>query len=216
MKSLLKIGLLAGVGLLVINGRALASGATFDLPDISGASGEWHVMVQSTGAPNTFDVFYQATAGTTPADLANTVNISFFTGGNATGSKLTVAAGTVGGAPPGDAVLFSSSAPLPYYAAGAQSDLWTPVALSFANGVAKWQASTVELNPNGDNWLEAQVVVTGGTAASVRATVQDDTVWAANANLVPEPASVALLLPGLIPVGLLLRRRKASANAVNS
>jgi len=212
MRSLLKYGLLCGVALLAVSSRATAQvKAEFNVGDGLAADGQWHVLVEEVGNSNTYDIFYQAThANPPPVDAANTVNVTFF---NGVGHKIGTVAGQIGAFPAGDAVLFQASAgtPLPYYQGIVPEDFWTPVAGSFANGVAKWQESTTLLDPAGSNWVEAQAIL-AAAPSSVKATVQDDTVWQASAQLSPEPGSLPLLVSALVPVGLLLRRRKAAAS----
>jgi len=212
MRSLFKYGLLCGVALLAFSSRAIAQvHAEFNVGDGFVADGQWHVLVQEVGNTNTYDVFYQATQGAIPpVDAANTVNVTFFDGSH---HKIGTTAGQIGLFPAGDAVLFQASAgtPLPYYQGNIAEDLWTPVAGSFTNGVAKWQESSLLLDPSGSNWVEGQVHL-AAAPSSVKATVQDDTVWQASAQLSPEPGSLTLLVSALVPVGLLLRRRKAAAS----
>jgi len=207
----MKYGILSGVALLVLSGRATAQvKAEFNVGDGTAADGQWHVLVQEVGATNTWDVFFQASVTPPPpVDTANSVNVTFF---DAAHHK-------IGFLPILDATLFQSAAgtPLPYFQGGVVSSFWNPDLGSEANSVAKWNEGDAtlahQLQVDGSNWLEGQVTLTGLPPSSVKATVQDDTVWQGSASLSPEPASLALLLPGLLPVGLLLRRRKATEDS---
>jgi len=80
-------------------------------------------------------------------------------------------------------------------------------------------AEPVYLSPRGD-LVAGSSVFTGsftlaaGTIASVDAAFQDSGQhWSGNCGIVPEGSALAMALPGLLPLGFMLRRRRMKASA---
>jgi len=68
--------------------------------------------------------------------------------------------------------------------------------------------------PHGGNTLTAFLTLAGDDLAGITASLQDSgQQWSGSFAVTPEASSFALLLPGLIPVGIALRRRRKSTKA---
>jgi len=188
-------------GLLLLANRASANGASFDITNpnsLSPPEGSYHVTVNEVGQTNEYSVLIRANAGAqTPGADAETVYVFFQKAGG--GNILIANNGTnyswkLHPDPSGPSVTWTNSVG-PHSIANAFETNFDP-----ANN----------LLANGQNYLLGDVFLSTGGAASVTAQLGDDVYgpWEASADLTPEASSLALLLPGLIPLGVILRKRR--------
>jgi hypothetical protein len=202
--SLVAAALLGGV--LFGNSPARAGGfAEFDANPITGA-GKFHVLVQQEGNSLTYDVFVQANTASPPNSAGASVTVFFLDKFNnevgissmQVGNVLDAAAGT----------------PLPYFTGNVLRDQWGFKPNFGTTNLGKWDDSIAPstgsvLDKNGDDYLFGKLTLTSDPNF-VDVTVQDGHVWESTATLTPEMSSLALLLPGLLPVGFAIRRRRAA------
>jgi len=103
---------------------------------------------------------------------------------------------------------------------GGTSVPWTP---TFANNTQQWQAPGLfaEVQPFGGNSFNGQTNLVGlgpnEQVAAFAITLQDgNQQWfgqfPVSTSVIPEPGSLALVLPGLMPLGLMLLRRRSLRN----
>jgi hypothetical protein len=195
MKNMMLKTTLGLFGMLLLSSGARAQTTAFDVSAASPTDGDWHVVVVETGNAFTINV---TTTTPTPASEANQVQVTFLDTANNPVTAVNGGGGTV----------------------GAGGGAWNNV----ANGNTvdwKWNVHLLpvhDLQPNGSNFFLGTGTLAplpGDPAESVDVTVFDSAhgPWTATEELtpetfVPEASSLALLLPGLIPMGIALRRRR--------
>lgn len=95
---------------------------------------------------------------------------------------------------------------------GNDSSTWT--SLEAPNDVAESDDYAFQINPYGANEFSALFTInTEGTAGAHWFTVDatdGNQQWSATLNVVPEPGALAMVLPGLLPLAFVLRRRRSS------
>jgi len=182
-------------GLLLLSTGARAQVTAFNVTNPNPGEGQWHVVVDQTG--NAFTVNVVATTPR-PASDGNQVTVTFLDTANNPVTAVNNGGGTI----------------------GAHSGPW----LNIPNGNTvdwKWVATllpTMALDTSGANSFLGSGTLAplpGDPAVEVDVTVYDSVngPWTATEDLttetfVPEASSLALLLPGLIPMGIALRRRR--------
>jgi len=182
-------------GLLLLSSGARAQTTTFDVTNPNPAEGKWHVVVVETGSAFTVDVVTGAPKAISDGDQ---VQVTFLDTSNHPIAAVNDGGGVVG------------------FGAGA----WNKV----ANGDTmdwKWVNAlfppVFALDDNGSNQFLGSaniLALPGQTPEFVDVTVFDsingpwtETEELTTTHFVPEASSLALLLPGLIPMGIALRRR---------
>lgn len=212
MNTRLLIGVAAAVGLMASAQAAHAEGASFDVqPNIaSGASGTYHVTINRASVANPFQVVVTGNndgrhvAGANPVmepvkHSAGRVTVVFYNaagnaiapspagsfGASTTGGGKTAGPYTVALTPnPGDGIRYNAQSNSNDVAAFGGNQFAGNAALGSAEQVAYFKVS---LQNSGQQW----------------------TAIVPASNVVPEPASLALVLPGLGPLGMVLLRRRA-------
>lgn len=179
-------------GLLLLSSGARAQITAFDVTNPNPGEGVWHVVLDETG--NTFTV--NVAAGVPkPASDGNQVTVTFLDASHNPVAAVNNGGGTV----------------------GVGGGAWNNV----ANGdTMDWQWNvhmlpTQALDNNGTNSFLGNMTSIPGPGEFVDVTVYDSIngPWTATEQItpgtvVPEASSLALLLPGLIPMGIALRRRR--------
>ena len=173
---------------------------------ISGTAvfGTWHVVVSNPGPGNVWGVTIFADSTFVPSSFAEGVNIAFFGSlANAISATSPLAIVSLSDFTNGTLI-------------GAPAGPWTGGAFPGGGGTNKNFHSNGSpsqyLMPSGSNFWVGSVTVTSSTPIkAVSATMQDSTInWRGSAPVtsVPEASSLALLLPGLAPLGWALRKRR--------
>jgi len=190
MKYKLLTVVLCLFGLPLLCNAGHAQGTSFDLTGVSNsAGGVWDVTVTQTGT-DAWNIYVKADSTTPPIATGEAVLVTFLTKSNVDIGVQSVGAG---GTTPGDA--------------------WNP-SIPHGGITASWAAPTVPpsawLQINGsDSFMGSEVI--DAPAYSVDVRVYDslaENMWDGSDNVTPEASSLALILPGLIPVGLVLRKRR--------
>ncbi len=207
MKKLITGGMVALAFLGFSSARSLAQGsATFNVDSSVSGAGQWHVTVNEVGTSSVYDISVIATPGNNPAAVGHSVSVTFFKEQQPANTPL---GKTAIGATSGTGGVQQ----------GATFYVWNPTTPTYsANGTVKWNVDSSTGAPpaiatNGSNYFTAQMTLDGFNtqAGSVWLSVQDGStslVWQGGATLVPEGGSLALLLPGIFPLGMFLKRRK--------
>jgi len=178
------------VGLLIVGSGANAQTTAFNVTTGVASDGYWHVTIVETG--NQFSINVTA-SNPKPITGAGEVQLKFIDTANNT-----VSAVNNGGA-----------------VTGKGQGAWSTV----SNGnIMDWKyvpALKFTLQPNGSNFFLGNVTLLLAPGEKVdwaQASVLDGNFkdWTATEQLAPEASSLALLLPGLVPIGIALRRRRKS------
>lgn len=181
---------LALAGSLLISGLAsaqtatVAAGPKLTVPP-SGAANVWNVTLTNAGA-NVWDVTATA-ASPAPNGNVGFIQIGFF---DALGNGLDID---------------------PAVSWGKTSVAWTTADVSSGFLTFTKKATALSAAPGVNDTFTGQITLTGATAVKSVSAILTGTdnkkVWSGYADVVPDPASLALALTGLAPLGLLRRRR---------
>ena len=192
-------------GLLISN--ASANAQTFDLQaqaaSGSGATGTYHVILTELTSTS-FSVFVQGNNDGdkhTPYDVLrdkHSLDVLSFTFSGGGVNKTLSNGGTTSGA----------DASGTYTASGPYDKTGTAGTLAFQGP----DAPDSDVAAYGGNSFSGTIFLKNPfTNGNLKIALQDGgQQWNANASLTPEAASLAMLLPGLLPIGLALRRRRAN------
>lgn len=205
---------------------------------VNGTSGSYHIILSQAGAVYTVQVVGNVDgnaatsavpgvpgAGLTPKSGAGTLSFNFHAVG---GGDLFVT-------PIGGGVSTAFTGPLLY--GGMPANFGGPNNVAYGTTGGAWTTApsftltynapnsglpTVEpvyLAPRGDlasgsSVFTASFTLGAGTLGSVDAAFQDSGQhWSGNCGIVPEGSALAMALPGLLPLGFMLRRRRMKASA---
>jgi hypothetical protein len=198
-------------GLPLLGTAANAQNSVFDVWNMNGNTinaieGSWQVTANEVSVTNTtatYDIFVTANPHALPDDMGSKVTVEFF---NQLGNPMT--------ATDGGATLFGTpqvGSPGPWTGPGTGSN---------GNTVTWAYGPGAEIGRNGASYLEGVISLTypsGYGPYQVDAVVYDgfQGPWQGD-GLVPEASSLALLLPGLIPLGIALRKRRKKPVADSS
>jgi len=195
MKHIILKTTLGLLGLLLLGPGARAQTTTFNVVGPVPSDGDWHVVVVETGNSFTVAVTPIATlAAPHPASDANEVTVTIFDKANNPMAAVNNGGGTVG------------------LGGGAWKNI--------ANGDTidwKWNSTLLptiraldNLGTNSFLGAETLLPLPGENAGFIDVTVYDSLhgPWTETEALTPEASSLALLLPGLIPLGIVLRKRR--------
>jgi hypothetical protein len=185
-------------GLLLLSPGARAQVTTFDVTNPNASEGAWQVVVTQTG--DAFSVNVSATstlAAPKPGSDGDEVTVTILDKANNVMTAINDGGGVVGN----------------------HAGPWTNI----ANGNTiewKWFTSlfppVYPLDNGGSNQFLGDLTVSpnpGETSGYIDVTVYDSIngPWTETESLTPEASSLALLVPGLIPLGFMLRKRRARA-----
>ncbi len=192
----------------VIGNRIPAGSATFvPLPS------SYRVNIQRAGANGPFNIEVRANPG---AEDVKQINVTFYTGFDCTGPEAAVVpnpsagntdAGTPAPGEPPAAGLWQLSGS---QTGAFQATAATPSARVLGNGTNRFQGQAILADPS----LTIRSI--GVTLSVVNAPGAYQTCINANpgtTDTVPEPGALALALPGLMPLGMMLRRRLKTKSA---
>jgi hypothetical protein len=193
MKHMTLTAALGLFGLLMFGTSAHAQVTSFDVSNPNPAEGDWHVVVTETG--NAFSVKVTADTGLLkPASDADEVTVTVLNNALNPMSATNTGGGTVG----------AGGGPWTKIANGDTMDWkWTsalfPAVHALDNANANYFLGSFNIAP-----------LPGEHQQWVDVTVYDSVngPWTETEELAPEAPSLALLLPGLIPLGIALRRRR--------
>jgi len=170
-----------------------------------GQFGSYHVVLQANPTSTSFQILSIVANGgaQTPTSSVFQVRMYFYSGLNQTGVNLPVGftAGTTGGISPannnwGAGLLQNGGGGNPNFSHyGEFKNTNQP-----ANDLLRTGANT---------WGQNGAFTLGTSAGSFDFQLNDGFSYVAEENVVPEASSLALLLPALIPMGFVLRRRYA-------
>jgi len=195
---------------------------------VGGASGTFHVVISNTGG-TTYSVVVTGNAdgnpgvppsGTPTPPLSpipksgiGTISLNF----NAAGGGLIDSTGAAGGSsayvgPVNGNLGGPDNRPM-----GTLGGVWIslagPTTVNFAVPVGG-DPFAMYVAPHGGNSFTGTLTLLPGTIGSIHVALQDSgQQYSGDFAVTPEAGSLALLLPGLIPVGIALRRRRKSAKA---
>jgi len=214
MKKNLLLAGAALVGLMLASSNAAradfgtASILANDIITGTNVQGTWHVTLTNNGPGDVWNVRAWADGVSVPTDIAEHINISFFASlanANSASNALYIISKT-------DATQGS--------VVGVPGGAWDTTA-SFgapSGGLYKLKqfndSGNEYLDPLGGNVFHGTITLGAGLSAQVKAVsarLDDSTVsWRGSAPVtpVPEASSLALLLPGLLPIGIVIRRRR--------
>lgn len=164
------------------------------------SDGAWNVTVTPTGV-NTWHVTAVASANTPAAD-AEQLTVTFFDSTTQTVAHAIPVTAVVGGTVPGGV-----------WIPGVGSNASWDTHISLGNPVP------FPLFANGSNVFQGDVTLGAATpVVSIRAALDDTSfAWSGSTTVAvtPEPGTLALALPGIMPFGLmLLKRRRRSEDSV--
>jgi len=211
MKTVLKLCLSALVVAALSTSVQVVCAQTFYEGDATGAagSGSWHVKLEEIN-PTTFEIVSITANGGAEEPTSDTHHVSltvfdtYFGGGqNDSGINHGVSVLSTSGTGGVNAAHTNWGVGVMQGIGGGHENIvWNSPPDLLADGSNSFGEST-----GGD-------VTTAGGAHRVRILIQDGGQWGIDFQLVPDGASLALILPGLAPVGMLLyRRRKSEAKA---
>jgi len=213
IKRLFNLGVLVGALALVSSG---AKAVEFDTmpPNVNGGTGTWHITVleqSHTGSANvlgggtsTWSVNVHAKAGDLPNGIGHHVTITMWDSlGSPNASGMV---GTTPGATTGSGNLTLNGAWV--WAGPDSSILWNATNIGgIVDGIDNTNpASSFNALFTINEWITMGTVganIADGVAGAPPA-------WGGQAPITPEASSLALILPGLIPLGVVLRRRRAA------
>jgi len=168
--------------------------------------GSWHVTVSDSGPGNVWSIHVVANTADIPSDFIEHLQIAFYNSpfdAQVAGTALQI----ISVSDLSNGVLTPGGPWTGGVQVGGQSG---------GIGVNKQFNSdgtlAQRLMADGSNvWDGTVTVTTSADIKSVAIRLDDTTVsWRGSANVVPEVSSLALLLPGLAPLGLILRKRQRS------
>jgi hypothetical protein len=193
MKQITLTAALGLFGMLMLGTSAHAQVTTFDVSNPNPGEGEWHVVVTQTG--DAFSVNVSADTGLLkPASDADEITVKV----------LDTALNPMSAINNGGGVVGKGTGPWTNIANGDTMDWkWTnalyPPVFALDDGGANYFLGSFTITP-----------LPGEIQQWVDVTVYDSIngPWTETEQLAPEASSLALLLPGLIPLGIALRRRR--------
>jgi len=211
----IKATLLAGAALLsIMLASPKSARADFGTADIlaqnvingTNTDGTWHVIVSNNGPGNVWTIHAVALTSDMPSDFVEHLQIAFYNSpfdAQVAGTALQI----ISASDLSNGVLTPGGPWTGGVQVGGQSG-GVGVNKQFnSNGTLAQR-----LMADGSNVWDGTVTVTNSAnIKSVAVRLDDTTVsWRGSANVVPEVSSLALLLPGLAPLGLILRKRQRS------
>jgi len=228
MRKLILTGIAVLAGMLLSSAPASAQViCSFDAnPSLDGggtpvgfASGSFHVVITKTGGSSySVDVTGNADGNTapggpglaTPKSGIGTISLNFFdTGGNVIVGSTTLAGATTAYVGP----VGGNEGPSGQFF-GATGGAW---AADPPGATVRWTTSAngAFVAPHGGNTFTGAFLVTG-TIGTVRVSLQDSgQQFNGICVLTPEPASLALALPALLPLGLVALRSRRRGRPEN-
>jgi hypothetical protein len=200
--------LLTAVGSFMLAGMAHATLYNFNAVGIpsDGQFGSYHVVVNTNPADTSFQILSIVANGgaQTPTSNVFQVRMYFYAGLNATGANIgnvSFTPGSTGGISPGNNNWGSA---LVSNAGGGNP------AFSHYGEFKNVNQPANDLLKNGSNiWSQDGDFTIPVSAASFEMQLNDGSAYVVDVNVVPEASSLALLVPALIPMGFVLRRRYA-------
>lgn len=215
MRRLILFATAAVAALLLSSGKASAYTLSVNVPanPPSPASGSYTVVLTSTDNVNYGITVYGNNDGngspSNPSALpakhsSGTIGLSFLDGGGNYVQALSASGGTTTGG-------------------GQTGGAWLTVLGDAIRFLSPSQSN--DIAPYGGNQFNGSFVLSNANAISVDIAMQDGSQqWYAPGNAIPntpEPASLAMVLPGVLPLGMLMmgrlrRRRSARAACVTS
>ena len=203
------------VTIFVLGLPAYANFGTAYITSADGAgAGLWHVTVSSVGATNVWNVNAWAFAstdvplGNVPGDNVHAITISFFD--NSIGASKYVQS-------PGPSLGIVSSATNGYTYSNIPAEAGSWVKTATLGGVTFETEkllpnnlyNPITLQPDGTNKFFGTITLSDSTNVKyIRARLEDGVAWNGYAAVTPESSSLAMLLPGILPLGLVLNRRR--------
>jgi len=200
--------LLTGLGSLMLAGMAHATLYNFDAVGIptDGQFGSYHVVIDATNNNTSFQILSIVANGgaKSPTSDVFRVRLYFYSGKNDTGINLGGVGFTAGNSAGTDALGKNWGAGL--VGGGGGNPQFSHYG-EYLNPAANHGVGPNNLLKNGSNtFTQNGAFTTGANVASVLVQLNDGFAYEGGFN-VPEASSPALLLPGLVPLGLVLRRR---------
>ena len=161
--------------------------------------------MSNAGPGNVWNVFVQADSENVPNDAVEHIQIAFFSSSVDAQSASNALA-----------IVSNSDLSNGFLAPGIID--WTG-GVQVGNGGKNKQfnadgSAEEDLLPDGSNQFIGQVTVTDSSKIKSIAARLDDTTlsWRGSGDLTPEASSLALLLPGIVPFGLVIRRTRRTRN----
>jgi hypothetical protein len=194
MKSILKTGLMVVAGLAVLAPVAQAADFHVILTNQPGATGSYSVDVHTSDFVNFYLDNLKPNRPPDPSSFVDRFTLTFYKDTNLGGGGVNV-----------DLVTGTSGTD-----AGTRVN-WGAADFDPSSNTVDFDgkfSTRVKFDGTNDWAMSAGGLITlDSKAGSIDILGQDGGQWRTTLNLVPEASSVALLLPGLIPMGLVMRRR---------
>ena len=198
------VSLLTGIGSLLLASTAHATLYNLDVGGVPGIeTGSYHVVLDSTN--NNMDwqvlsVHANGGANTPSADVFR-VRLYFYSGQNETGVNI----GQVGFTPGNSAGV--NPAETNWGAGLSHSGGGNPHFTNYGEYMNLNKPANDLLKNGSNTWSQIGAFTIPTSAMSVEVQLNDGFAYVGDFNAVPEASSLALLLPALIPMGFVLRRR---------